>query len=222
MAATFEGAASDPTTTTSDATMVVTAPAGTGGRLYAIGLCVDARTISPPSGWTEVFNDSDGTRRTYLWMRADDAASDYTFTASGTFNGAMSAVIRVSGASTNTPTYAHDTGPNDTSQTAPTIVTPTDNCLVFWCCLHFTNTNSTASKGTERIDNGNGTSGCWMGVYSNLEATAGSITGATITTGGFGAKRLLSFAIESSGGAAATPHNVFGLAINGPLRRVVL
>lgn len=202
MAITVDGAASDPTTTASDTSIVVTAPAGSGGRLYAMGSCVNPRTISPPAGWTEVF--SEGTDfQTYLWMRADDAAGSYTFTVSGTFNNAMVSMIRLGGAGTNTPTYAHATGPNDTTQTGPNVNAPTSGDLAVWVLCHSTFGTCTSSKGTEQVDNGNATSGCHMAVYTEVQASSGTVAGPTFTTTAFGAKRMFSFTVEPSAAAAA-------------------
>jgi hypothetical protein len=212
MSAAWQSANSDPTTSTADTSMVVTKPTGlaVGDLLVAFGGCVNSRTIAPPAGWTEVANSAPGSdARVYVWTKVADstdaAATDFTFTASGIFNSAVVSVHRVSVASTNTPTTGFATGTNSTTQTCPTITTPSNNCLVFWGCYEPSNTSSTADKGTERVDNGNGTSGCWMSQYTNLEATAGSITGAVITTAGFGVKRVYSVAIESAAAAAAKP-----------------
>lgn len=204
MPAAYVGGSSDITVTNTDTSIVATAPTGSGGRLYAVGHCVSARTISPPSGWTEVTNNDSGTYRTYLWMRADDAASDYTFTISGTFaNGAVS-VHRVSDASTNTPTITFATGPNDIVQTCPDVTTPSNDCLVLWGIYAASDYGPcSADKGTERLDTGVPTQ-AGIAVYSNLEATAGTITGAEITTTGYGAKRLYSIAIESAAGAVTS------------------
>jgi hypothetical protein len=199
----YEGGASDVATATSDTSIVVTSPAGTGGRLYAIGNCADARTISAPAGWTQEQNDTSGTYRTYLWSRDDDAAGSYTFTASGTFNNAAVSVHRVSGASSNAAAAGFATGGNSQTQTAPTITTPSANCLVFWGVFIAGTGTATADKGTERADITNATASAHHAVYTNLEATAGSITGAVITTTEFGAKRVFSFAVESSGGGAS-------------------
>lgn len=201
MAITVDGAASDPTTTTTDVDISVTAPGGTGGRLYAIGYCTDSRTISPPGGWTEVFNNAGDSMRTYLWMRADDAAGSYAFTVSGTFNNAVVGMLRVGGASTNTPSYTHSTGSNDTSQTCPSLTSPGAGSLYIWVVAYGAdNGPCTADKGTEQIDVENATSGTMLYVVTNVEAGTGSITGATVTSTGFGAKRLISIAIEPDGG----------------------
>jgi hypothetical protein len=130
-------------------------------------------------------------------MRADDAASDYTFTVSGTFSGTSVAILRFGDASTNTPVYSHATGANSQTQTCPDVTTVTNNSMVVWVCSSSTDTSSTANKGDERVDEG-GAGGTWMCAYTNLEATAGTITGATITTVAFGAKRMFSFAVESA------------------------
>lgn len=207
MPATCEAANSDPTTATSDTSMVVTKPTGlaVGDLMLAFGGCVTTRTISPPGTWTEQANDTDGTKRVYVWTKvadaADVAASNFTFTASATFSSAIVSIHRISGASSNAPTTGFGTGANSTTQTCPTIVTPSANCLVIWGAYHTTNGTSTADKGTERVDAGNGTSGCWMSQYSNLEASAGSVTGAVITSSASGAKRVFSVAIESAAGA---------------------
>ena len=222
MSVAWESAASDPATATSDTSLVVTKPTGlaVGDLMLAFGGCADARTISHPGSWNAVGNDSNGTLRVYVWTKVADsgdvAASDFTFTASGTFNNAIVSIHRVSGASTNTPTVGFSSGTNSQTQTAPTITTPSNNCLVFWGAYHTTNTTSTASKGTERIDNGHSTGVCWMSQYSNLEATAGSITGAVITTGSFGAKRVYSVAIETAS-AAGGGHLIDGHLIGGRL-----
>jgi hypothetical protein len=209
MAVAYDGGASDITTSTLDTSMVVAAPAGSGGRLYAIGNCAAARTIAPPSGWTEVVNDASAADRTYLWMRADDAASDYTFTLSGTFNNGVVSVHRLSGAGTGTPTTGFADGTNSQTQTCPTITTPSDNCMVFWGCYRGAASGpSTADKGTERVDVSDAVSGAYQGIYTNLEATAGSITGAVITTTGFGVKRVFSVAVESAA-ATGNPWNAY-------------
>lgn len=210
MVAAWESANADPTTATGDTSMVVTAPAGivAGDLLVAFGGCVDARTIAAPAGWTVVGNDTNGSSRVYVWKKvadaADAAADTFTFTASATFSAAVVSVHRVSGASANAPTTAFGTGTNSQTQTAPTLTTPSANCLVFWGAYHTVNqTTATASKGTERIDSGNSTGGCWMAQYTSLEAAAGSVTGAVITTSGFAAKRVYSVAVESAAGGGS-------------------
>jgi hypothetical protein len=221
--ATWQSANSDPTTSTADTSMVVAAPPGivAGELLLGFGGCVTARTIATPAGWTTIANDSDGTNRVYVWTKVADsgdaAATDFTFTASSGFNSAMVAVHRVSGASANAPTTAFSTGTNSQTQTAPTLTTPSANCLVFWGAYLATSTavSSTADKGTERIDAGNTTGVCWMSQYTNLEVTAGSITGAVITTTAFGAKRVYSVAVES--GAAAAAPQARGIGSGGRL-----
>lgn len=213
MPATWESQATDPTTSSADTSMVVTKPTGlaVGDLLLGIGQCVTSRTISAPGGWTVVANDS-STMRVYIWTKiadsSDVAASNFTFTASGSFSQAIVTLHRVSSPSTNTPTFSIGSAVNSSSQSCPTISTPTNNCLVFWGC---TNSNggqtSTADKGTERTDTGNASSGCWIGVYTNLEATAGSITGATITLSTSQTSRPFSIAIESA--ATASGNSIY-------------
>jgi hypothetical protein len=209
MPATWESANSDPTTATTDTSMVVTAPTGiaVGDLLVAFGGCVSARTISAPAGWTDqtAGGSSDGTFRIYVWTKvadaSDAAAGTFTFTASATFNNGNVAVHRVSGASTNAPTIqAQATAGGTQTHACPNLTTPSNDCLVFWGGYGSASNTSTANKGTERVDNANATSGCWMANYTNLEATAGVITGATLTTSGFAAKRTFSVAFESAGG----------------------
>ncbi len=212
MTVAWESANSDPATATSDTSLVVTKPTGlaVGDLMVAFGGCGNARTISAPSGsWTVVSNDTDGSSRVYVWTKVadsgDTAASNFTFTASGTFNNSICSVHRVSSPSANAPTTGFGTGSNSQTQTAPTITTPSNNCLVFWGCYHSASSTSTASKGTERVDDTNATAACYMAQYTNLEATAGSITGAVITTTAFGAKRVYSVAIETAAATSIAP-----------------
>jgi hypothetical protein len=216
MAVAWESANADPTTSTSDTSMDVAKPTGlaAGDLLLAFGGCTSSRTISPPAGWTQRANDDDLTSRVYVWTKAADstdaAASTFTFTASATFSAAAVSVHRVSGAGTNAPTTAFGSGANSQTQTAPTLTTPSAGCLVFWGAYHQANTSSTADKGTERIDSGNGTSGCWMSQYTNVEAAAGSVTGAVITTVAFGSKRTYSVAVEAAAAAGQPTARRFG------------
>lgn len=204
----WESASTAVATTTSQTSFQPAKPTSlaVGDLMLAICNCADSRTFSTPTGWTSLISggNTDGTNRTYFFTKVADssdvAATNFTFTCSATFNGGVVSLHRISGASTNAPTTGFATGTNSQTQTAPTITTPSNNCLVFWGCYHAANDSSTASKGTERTDVGNATGGAWQSTYTNLEATAGSITGAVITTTGFGAKRVFSIAIESAAG----------------------
>lgn len=208
MAAAWQSGNVDPTTTTTDLTMVVTAPTGiqVGDQLVALGGCIDAYTLSPPAGWTSQLDDTNGTYRVQCWTRtadsADVSAANYTFTAPGNFNQAIVSVHRADGIDTGTaPTVAASTGPVDTNQTCPSVTSPGAGSLFFWW-LYFSSAAGNASgadKGTERVDAANATSDCFQTAYTDVVAGTGSITGATITTTGFGAKRTVTVAFAPQG-----------------------
>lgn len=206
MAIAWESAASDFVTADADTAMAVTKPTGlaAGELMVAFGGCVDSRSLAPPSGWTERANDSNGVYRVQVWTRTADAgdaaATDFAFTASGTFSSAAVAVHRVSGAGAAAPTTGFATGANSQTQTCPTLVGLAAGCLVFWGGYTGGNHSSTADKGTERVDVGNAAPGLWLAQYTAVEATGGSVAGAVITTTGFGSKRVYSVAVEAAGG----------------------
>lgn len=201
----------DPSTSSGDSQMQVTKPTGlaVGDLLIAIGACVSSRTLSPNNAgitWTTGLNNSSGGRRLYVWSRfatsTDLGIGTYNFD-TGTFSQGVVCVHRISGASTNAPTIQWADRTNSTSQTAPTLSSVVANSLLFWGCYATTNNSSTANKGTERTDQGNSSSGCWMGVYSNFEAAGGSIDGAVITLASPSTPTLFSIAIESAAGSTA-------------------
>ena len=207
----WESSNSDLVTADADTSLVITKPTGlaAGDLLVFIGGTASGLSYNTPSGWTsQVASDTANGNIQVLSKVADSsdaAASNFTFNISGTFSQGCGSLHRVSGASTNAPTSATGTGANDTTQTCPTITTPTDNCLVFWAVYRASNFGPcSGSKGTERTDIGQASPACALAVYSNLEVTAGSITGVVITSTNFGAKRLVSVAWESSGGGGGT------------------
>lgn len=221
MPATWQSQNVDPATSSGDSQLIVTAPSGiaVGDLLLGIGGCVASRTIAPNSAgitWTQQLNNSSGGRRLYVWTRiataTDVSQADYRYDLAS-FSQAIVSVHRISGASTNAPTIQWADGSNSTSQTTPTLASVIANSLVLWGAYSTTNLSSTANKGTERTDQGNSSSGCWMSVYSNLEATGGSISGATLTLSGSTTPTLFSIAIESAAvtGRAPKPTMVIGL-----------
>lgn len=209
MAIAYTGGASDVAADTSDTALTVTIAVVEGEQVIAVGHCATSRSISTDeSGWTEDHDDNT-TYRTYIWKRtataADETRGNFSFTASGTFNSAHVEVHRMTGADlTNAITAGFASGTNSNSQTAPTITTPAANCLVFWG-LYYPGDRGpcSADKGTERID-ASGSVAC-VAQYSDPVVSAASTTGAVISSSGFGAKRVYSFAIEpDTGGGAYT------------------
>lgn len=211
-APTFQFAASDKVFDTSDTSLVVTTSGGgtitAGDRLIAIAGCATGLSVSAPGGWTTEQNDTNGTYRIYVFTKVassgDAAAANFTFTVSGGFSNGIVAVLGFSGASTNALTAGFSTGANSQSQTAPTITTPSNDCIVLWGWASSANSTTTADKGTERIDTQQATPAVGMAVYTDPVATAASTTGAVLTTSGFGAKRVFSLALEAAGGGGGS------------------
>jgi len=210
MAIAYQSTGADVVTDTSDTSLDVPKPTGltVGDFMLGIGCCVDTRSITPPAGWTQVANDTDGTGRIFVWKKVADSgdtgATTFPFAASATFNVGIVAVHRITGASsTATITTGFSTGSNSQTQQAPTIATPSNDCLVFWGAYAGTTSStasSTADKGTEDVDLVNATGNAWMASYHQVIATANpSLAGAVITSTHFGAKRVFSIAVQDSG-----------------------
>lgn len=202
MAATFESATVDLTPGVSFAPAK---PAGlaVGDILIAIARCTDGRTISPPVGWTEFENNSDGTNRTYIFTRTADAgdaaAVNFTFTASGAFNAGGVILIRISGAVETGIVSGFATGPNAPAVTCPDITTLVNNCLVIWGASQSLDSGpATIADGTECID-AEDASGVWVYAATDPVAVAGLVTGPVISKSGFGEARAFSIAISPSG-----------------------
>lgn len=201
MAIAWDAGGGDVSTGNTDTSFTVTV-GGSGGLLVFFGSCTDSRTITPPGAATERLNNTDGTTRVYVWTMPDDAAGSWTFTASGNFNATAVFGHRLSGASTGAPITGASTGTNDTSQTCPTLAGVTAGSLMLWMVGHqTTGSASSADKGTERADVTNATTGAFMTVYTAVDATGGSVTGATIVTTQFGAKRVVSVAVAPAAAA---------------------
>lgn len=213
----WDGAASDSATSTSDTSIVVTAPAGSGGLLMAFGNCVNSRTISPPAGWTQqaTLNDTGG-YRCYLWTRADDAAANYTFTVSGTFNECSVAVVRIGGADGSsfvTATAGSGSTSDADRQTveAPGLTTAANDSLVVWFygSAGGQNVPSAPAGVTEQLDI-TGQAGSAVGAHlwagTKAVASAGAEAGKTVTKSGFGHWAAITVAISpAAGGASNAP-----------------
>lgn len=205
MAVTYDGGATDGATTSGDTSFVVTAPAGSGGILLAFANCVSSRTLSPPAGWSTDVTFAATSMNVYLFTRADDAASNYTFTASGNFNQGMASVVRLGGAtltgmqtSTSTRTGSHP----DFTETD--ITTASANMMLLWYGETTLNGGSCTVSGsqTERIDNGSFANGSTVALYTEIRAAAGSGTPPTLTFSGYGSVGGIGVAIAQSSVAA--------------------
>jgi hypothetical protein len=202
--ATYQSSSVAAVATTSQTALVVTAPTAiaVGDLLVGTGGTLDTKSITPPTGWTTVSNDTNGTERVYVFTRVADAgdaaAANFTFTV-GTFGQAAVALYRISTASSTLPTPVFGTGPNATTQTLPNITTAANNSLVIWAVYRSIAAAGpgTIDHGIERVDNVGSDS--WIYGATEAFATAGVQSGATVTSNSFGTKRLMSIAVSPAG-----------------------
>lgn len=208
MAAVYESSSADVATDSSDTSLVAAKPTGlvAGDVLVAVAFCLDSRTISPPSGWTVVADDSDAsTGRLYVFSRVADAvdasATDFTFAVSSGFNTASVALTRISGATAAGIVTAFAVGTNSSEITCPNVTTPATDSLVLWGAAQSLDAGpATIARGTERQDVENSTAQAWIYLATEAGGPAGLKTGPVITKTGFGAARAFAVAVAPSGG----------------------
>lgn len=203
----LSGAGKYITNTDTSTSIVITAPAGitVGDQLIALIEHGEFRTITAPSGFTKVrdgdfaaLNDGHD-----IWVKTADSgdagASTFTFSVASAGFQLGGTLHRCSDVDIATvPTSSYATSAATDPITCPTITTPVANCFMLWG-LWFGVADLgtiTTDKGTTRVQSNSGTNiGC---VYdaTDVIASAGSTTGATLTCGETHAKVLHSIAFQ--------------------------
>jgi hypothetical protein len=207
VAAAYGSSANGVQTATSDTTVVITKPTGlaAGDLMIATLGCADSRTISPPGTWDTLHNDSDGGQRVYVFARiadaGDAAATNFTFTVSGTFGASAGAMYRVTGGSDADIDITISNGSNSQTLEVPDANAVSNDSLAIWCGYQGQPAGpATISSGSEREDNENATASCWIYGATADVASSGTVAGPTITKTGFGAGRGFAIIIPPSGG----------------------
>lgn len=227
-------ATADSTVDSSDTEMVVSPPTGIqdGDLLLMIGATVDARTLSPPAGFTQIgsTHNINGTNF-YVWAKqASSESGNYTVTASGTFSESSAALFRVTGALSDTlPGDLSNTGGGNTTsdQTAecPNVTTPVDACMVLWGEVAGngqTSTSNDRANAVEVLDYDGDGNGGHLGVWSEIIASAGSVTGAVITRSGFGGATTYGIVIQPAEGGGGEGPSAVVVSTTNALFSVVL
>ena len=193
MAVAFSSYTADGAATTAATTCSPGVPSGlaVGDLLIAWGICGTARTIAPPSGWTQVDtrNDAAG-NRSYLWSKvatSTETGGATTWTASGGFNGLSVAVLRITGGTaTGLLDATANAAANDNNAACPSVTTAAAGCLILSLAAASPGNTSTCAAAAAKLFDfaGNATGLSLMG-YSDPQAAAGATTARTIITSGY-------------------------------------
>jgi len=188
MAIVFESYSVDYCADSSDTTLSSAVPSGTqdGDLLIAIATHVYVNTITPPSGWTSIFeykNSSAYVGLSCFYKIASGESGSYSFSTRETSSNAQVVICRISGASSDAPTgSAQGDGTWDNSITCPDqSVTVADSMILWIGSTSNTAHTFTSNRGDEQYDDTNGYA-YPMSVYSEIISSTGTQTGAVITT----------------------------------------
>jgi hypothetical protein len=217
----YESFSIDSVADTSDTSIDPAKPTGlaAGDLLLGIGGCIDSRTISPPTGWTQLTSHSDTASRVTTWKRTADsgdaAASTFPFTVSAGFSQGGVILLRISGADATAIADTYSDQPNASSANCPDVTPAVANSLIVWGLYQAASVSPmSADRGTERVDTNIPASGAF-GVYTEAVAATTLQTGAVITKSGFGANVTFGITVAPSGGGGGA----VGAAAERPFRR---
>ena len=147
--------------------------------VYSVGT---TSTLSGPTGWTELFYDTDAAVTSHgVWWKiansSDAAASTFDFTSSGNAR-TCAVVLRIDGHDATTPIGTQFAGNSYPSQTAspvsPTVTTTVDDSLVILTQGGDQNRADTHPSSTNLIANDNNGTDVHQGVAWTTQATAGA------------------------------------------------
>jgi hypothetical protein len=206
MSVAVRSVSSDSASSDTDISIVPATPAGTavGDILVAWGFCLQARTITPPTGFTERITDASTGYRGYIWTKTAVGGDDLTFTISGTFGGPSVGVLAISGGTETgiAATISHSDS-NDNQPLCPSVTTVAANSLVLSLEGSGNGETATCSGPTEELDITGGSFGTHLAVYSEIQSSSGASSGRTVTTSGFAAWVAASLAIQPGGSPPA-------------------
>ena len=211
------------------ATWTLTKPTGAaeGDLLLAIFATGTTSLVTPPTEWTQVWSQDQGTEQTQHVYRKVAGASEpasYDFGLNGSEIGTW-AMVAVTGADTTTPINASLSGTTgaSTSHTTPSITPTVDGCL-----LLATFSNNAASTTvtyipptgmTEQFDLAEGTSFIALSGHTEVQATAAAVSKtATSSASDSTACGLLAVAPAASGAVAALKLRAGGAWVDKPLK----
>lgn len=161
--------------------------------IISANLSSSTATLNAPSGWTAIDAETGGTIRSMLVRKTAGASeSNFTITPSaGNVVAANCTVFAVSGYDTTTPIAAHNLqldASSTTSHVSPSITSTHNGSLIVMAAAADSSNNDpgTISGNSpftlqgNRVDTDGG-SRAWHGIQTEIQATAGAVTG-TITT----------------------------------------
>lgn len=195
-------------------------------------LCVSvalAQTITTPDGWDSIATAADGfgNTRAQMFRRIADGGANDTPTVSltsGTRDMA-SVMLRITGNSA-TPYDTSNTGSQTTGAAiaVPSITTSeADELLIFFAAIDgvWHASPDPTDWGQEALVSAANPQFAALGVWSRTAATATTYGGETATLTGNNQASTVVAAFKAAAAGGTNPKGVFGMALDGPFRRVV-
>lgn len=202
MTANYESHSHDGADSHEDVTLSPAVPTGlqVGDYMVAIGVITN-NTLSPPEGWVQQENYTEGPLDLYVWTKVADLGdtSDLgNWTAGGTYASPAVTVLRFTGADTTGVDTGSGNNGSDTSAECNNITVTEDDSLVLWIVV----SAASSSTGTGEIaDNDDGAYSNQIGVYEEA-ADAGIASGITITIDTYISWSTFAIALAPAAGAA--------------------
>ena len=202
MSISVRSVSSDSASSDTDVSLTPSTPAGliAGDILVAFGFCLQSRSITPPTGFTQRATDASTDYRGFLWTKTAVGGDDLTFTVSGTFGSPSVAILAISGGTETgiAATIAHIDS-SDNAPLCPPVTTIAANSLVLSLEGYGNGMTASCSGQTEVLDITGGSFGTHIGIYSEIQSSAGASGGRTVATSGFAKWVAASLALQPGG-----------------------